>query len=434
LIDGTTVSGAVDDRIATGTGVELTLENFWSSPDAEDEVIAVTRGRALELVESVPWSEEEGDLAQVEFAPEIEISLTIWVVKGPWEEGYDHAVEQLLTLDSLWWQERVGIRRGAIELVDATATNNAGFYHQFDCSDRQALEQTIGSRPGRINVYRVESVSGTPFAAEACGLGSGFVALGQSTSSDILVHEIGHSFGLEHPQGIAGLGEENVMADLSSQRAFLTEGQVFRAHVDPGSVINSLYGARPGEPVRSCPHAAASATCPPLATRIWPDVSASPVEPEPQAVPPQPEELVEGWLLRDCEVGGADVRKGLRKQADRVVELSLAAFHEGPPKALVARVERAARARFGLRRRALGDPHRWGLSHIDLARVVEISEADYVARELTRFTLRYRTQALRGLLVVRPDLAHPLLAEAAADAGSPLREIADRLRESHSPD
>ena len=434
LIDGTTVSGSVDDRIATGTGAELTLENFWSAPDAEEELIAVTRGRALELLENLPWSVDEGDLAQVAFAPELAIPLTIWIVKGPWDEGYDDALEQLLPLVSIWWQERAGIRLGAIEIVDATASAKAGFYHQFDCTDRQALEQAIGSRPGRINVYRVESVRGTPFAAEACAFGSGFAALGQSTSDDILVHEIGHSFGLEHPLGIAGMGDENVMADPSSQREFLTEGQLFRAHVDPGSVINSIYAARPGEPVRSCPHAAASASCPPLATRIWPDVPTSSAMPAPQTVPSQPEELVESWLLQDCELAAADIQEALREQADLVAELFLAAFRKGPSKALVARAEQGAQARFVLRGRALGDPSRWGLSHLNLVRVAEISEADYVARERTRSALRYQTQALRGLLVVRPDLAHPLLAELVGDADSPLHEIAVRLLADQAPD
>jgi hypothetical protein len=441
LIDGTTGSGAIDDRIATGTGDELILENFSSGADSEEEVIGVTRGRALQLVENAPWSASEGDLARVDFGPEIEIPITIWIVKGPWDEGYDHAVEQLLPLVSIWWQERMGIRLSAVDVVDATTNPKAGFYHQFNCSDRPALEQSIGSRPGRINVYRVETVRGTPFGADACGFGSGFAALGQSTTSDILVHEVGHSFGLEHPQGIAGVGDENVMADLSIQREFLTEGQLFRSHVDPISVINSLYAARAGKPVRSCPHTAASATCPALATRIWPDVSAPPVVPaaptdasQPAADTSQPEELVQSWLLRDCELGAAEIEEGLRRQADRVAALLLAAFHDGPSRALVGRSELAARGRFALRRRALEDPDRLGVPHLNLARVAEISETDYEARERTRFASRYRTQALQGLLVVRPDLASPLLAELAGDADSPLHEIAIRLLEHRAQD
>jgi hypothetical protein len=202
--------------------------------------------------------------------------VTVWIVKGPFQAGSDHAVEHLTIATLLWRQERMGIQLGPIEFVDATGDAQAGFYYHFDCSKRQALEQTIGSRTGRINVYRVESVKGSPFAANSCDFGSGFAVLGEYASDDLLVHELGHSFGLEHPDGLAGFGNENVMASFSTSREFFPEGQVFRAHVDPVSVINSLYGARAGEPMRSCPHAAASESCPPLATRIWPDAPAGP--------------------------------------------------------------------------------------------------------------------------------------------------------------
>jgi hypothetical protein len=277
LISGTTASGPVNHRVAVGTGTELELENFRTGPNAEDELIAVTRERALKLVEGVPWSDEEGDLVEVEFGPAIEIPLTLWIVKGPFDEAYDHVAEHLLTLVSLWQQERVGVRlKVDVEVVDATGNSKAGFFHDFDCSDRQDLEQAIGSRVRRINVYRVDTVNGSSFSAEACAFGSGFAALGRSTGSDLLVHEIGHGFGFEHPDGLDGFDGDNVMAAASSTREFLTEGQTFRAHVDPHSVINSLLGARAGEPVRSCPHAAASASCLPLATRIWPDAPVVP--------------------------------------------------------------------------------------------------------------------------------------------------------------
>jgi hypothetical protein len=271
LIDGTTDSGPVDDRIATGTGAELVLENFRPGSESEGEVIALTRGRALELLENVPFTQATGDLVQIEFGPAIEIPLTVWIVEGPLDDGSLRAFDQLAEVAGLWRQERMGLRLGKVELVDATGNDKAGFYREFDCSERSEVEQVIGSRPGRINVYLVETVNGSPFAADACAFGSGFAALGRSAGSDLLVHELGHSLSLRHTDGIAGLGEENVMASFSTSRQFLTEGQVIRAHLDPSSVVNSLYAARPGKPVRSCPHEAVSASCPPLTTRIWPD-------------------------------------------------------------------------------------------------------------------------------------------------------------------
>jgi hypothetical protein len=167
-----------------------------------------------------------------------------------------------------------------------------------------------------------------------------------------------------------------------------------------------------------------------LALVVSPHLSLA--QPEPGR--PPPERLVESWLLRDCELSLADAQESLRKQADAVAELLVVAFRKGPGPALLARAEQAARARFAMRQRVLRDPARLGLPHIDLAHAADLSEADYVAREQMSFQLRYRTQALRGLVVVRSDRARPLLLEVAGDPDSPLREVAARLLDRLPPD
>jgi hypothetical protein len=444
LLDGTTATGAVDDRVETGSDSELVLENFQSGPDSAEEVIAVTRDRALDLIEDAPWTDDKGDVVRIEFDKAIEIPVTIWIVKGPYESGVSHALEHVVTANSFWQRERVGIQiqGGSIEFVDATQNPNAAYYYDFKCDrDRQFLETQIGRRPNRINIYRVETVNNSAFAADACAFGSGFVALGESTEIDLLAHEVGHNFNLEHTDDLPGLGTGNLMASFSTDREFMTEGQIFRAHVDPDSVVNALYAARPGKPVRRCGHDDVTRRCPALATRIWPDVAAQPHDGggHPSAVPtpaasssqPDSEELARRWLLRNCELGVADLLGRMLTLADAVDEILVAAFRRGPPPDLVAKSDRASRARFELRRRSLADPNSVGLSHTDLARVAEISEANYIARERSSFQLRYRAQALRGLLAVRPDRALPLLRREAGDPDSPLRDIAARLLESH---
>lgn len=146
------------------------------------------------------------------------------------------------------------------------------------------------------------------------------------------------------------------------------------------------------------------------------------------------QELAESWLLRDCELGVNAVQESLRRQPDRLAELFLAAFRTGPSDDLLARTERASRVRFALRQRVLEEPARWGLSHIDLTRVTNVSEEEYVARDLATLRLRYRTQALRGLVVARPALARPLLQGEARDGRSPLAGIAARLLADYPPD
>ncbi len=54
-------------------------------------------------------------------------------------------------------------------------------------------------------------------------------------------------------------------------RAFITEGQLFRAHLNGNSALNGVYNARAGEPTRTCGHNADNNDCPVLNTRIWAD-------------------------------------------------------------------------------------------------------------------------------------------------------------------
>ncbi len=61
------------------------------------------------------------------------------------------------------------------------------------------------------------------------------------------------------------------MHSASNVRAFLTEGQTFRAHTRPASAINAVYALRPGLLTRSCDRDTLTLTCPPIAKRIWAD-------------------------------------------------------------------------------------------------------------------------------------------------------------------
>ena len=95
--------------------------------------------------------------------------------------------------------------------------------------------------------------------------------MGSGTNDELLVHELGHNFDLEHVNGQPTFDQTNIMHSASVTREFITEGQSFRSHLDPNSTINSQYAARPGEPTRSCGHSASSNDCTELNTRIWAD-------------------------------------------------------------------------------------------------------------------------------------------------------------------
>jgi hypothetical protein len=269
LVDGTTFAGSFDDRVHSGVVDAVELGNLIGV--GRRELIAITRGRALELIEDVPWTDAVGDVVEVALPEEIHIPVTVWIVEGEYEKAEADVFEELVDTDLLWQDERVGLRLGCIEIVDATAIEDVESHADFDCIERAAFQEAVGRRPGRVNVYWVESVEDDPGAGETCGLGTDFIALGAlSGGSWVLAHEFGHTFGWEHTDE-TGVGPGNVMRQGSGRGPFVTEGQTFRAHVDSGSAINSVYGARPGRPQRWCPHDVSSPACPSVATRIWPD-------------------------------------------------------------------------------------------------------------------------------------------------------------------
>lgn len=104
--------------------------------------------------------------------------------------------------------------------------------------------------------------------------GGNLVAMGRNTSDHLFSHEIGHGFDLAHTNTLtANFDTTNVMHNASNSRNYLTEGQTFRAILDPNSAVNATYNLRPGQTTRNCGGTAqtATATCPAVQKRIWDD-------------------------------------------------------------------------------------------------------------------------------------------------------------------
>ena len=124
-----------------------------------------------------------------------------------------------------------------------------------------------------LNIYWVDTVNG--------GTGSGWsnfgaqIAMGKNTGNELMSREIGRAFSLTHTDGNANFDVMNVMASASNTRQLMTEGQLFRAHLNPSSVLNILYQARPGELTRACSFGDSGSLCPVIQKRIWADGSFS---------------------------------------------------------------------------------------------------------------------------------------------------------------
>jgi hypothetical protein len=228
-------------------------------------------------VQSVLWATGGGNqTVNVPFANEFDTPVTIWVVAGPYATTQQTALTLWQTAQQIYADERLGVRLSALEVVDATANPQAATWSAFTCGVNNAnviaIQNDIGLRPGRINVYLVNLVDGSTSRGNACSIGGGFAAIASGSAGELLVHELGHDFGLEHIDDlIASFNPTNVMHSQSSVRQFLTEGQTFRAHLRPNSAINSVYGLRPGQPTRACDRDTMLVGCPFIGKRIWAD-------------------------------------------------------------------------------------------------------------------------------------------------------------------
>jgi hypothetical protein len=235
-------------------------------------VVAFTRRRAVTVVSPESWDGCNGSVTlPLQYQAEIPVPVTIWIVRGSFFSQAFRAVDALVTTTSIWQTERMGVRFGAIRIVDATADPDASRYAAFTCANRFGLESDIGKDEGRINIYYVNTVDGGSSRGQACKIGSDFVALGSTTLDDLLSHEIGHDFGLFHVNGEATFDQTNIMHSASSTREYATEGQIYRAHLRPQSAINAVYNARVGLPRHDCGHGVETDTCLHHNRRAWPD-------------------------------------------------------------------------------------------------------------------------------------------------------------------
>ena len=276
LIDGTRLGfGVVNDDVVLTSAPVVSVGQLHSASPGSNEVIGFTRERPPQRVDA-PWSTGT-DAVAVNFAARIGIGVTVWIVHGPFAQQRDHAIDARIITEAIWDVERMGVHFSHYQILDATADPEAPDNYAFPNGDLNPaawtkLRNDIGFVNDQLNIYWVDTVDGNTtngwsnFGAQ--------VAMGRNSGDELLVHEVGHAFGLEHINTVPGFDDTNIMFPFSNSREFATEGQVFRAHLDPGSVINSVYNSRPGEIQRACPMAtaaSATASCLAIAKRMWAD-------------------------------------------------------------------------------------------------------------------------------------------------------------------
>ncbi len=275
--NGVLVSDGASTAAANYQGFATAADNVDIGVRAgAGEAIAFSRDRPPAL-QSAMWASAFGNqIVSVPFGNALHTPITIWVVAGPFATTQQTALTLWQAAQQIYTDERLGVQLSPLEIVDATANPKAATWGAFSCGVANAgvtsIQADIGVRPGRINVYLVGLVDGSTSRGNACVVGGGFAAIASGSGADLLAHELGHDFGLEHIDDLnTAFTPTNVMHSASSARQYLTEGQTFRAHFRANSAINQVYNLRPGLTTRNCDRDTLTLDCPSIMKRVWAD-------------------------------------------------------------------------------------------------------------------------------------------------------------------
>jgi len=273
LVDGIKGGAQLNDANFTASSGIRNIGMF-TAPGTNSEIIGFNSGRPVAITTSVNWTADR-DEPDLDFNNVIQIPVKVWIVKGNFATQRAMVVNHCIYTANVLSTERMGVQFNPFEIVDATGDPDASNYYNFTCGMQAGIENDIGKDANKINIYYVGTVDGSSTSGQACSIGSDFVAMGENTFSDLLVHELGHDFGLFHTNistnTSSNFNMTGIMHSGSVTREFITEGQLFRAHLLSNSALNAVYNARPGEPTRSCGHNVANETCPSIDKRIWAD-------------------------------------------------------------------------------------------------------------------------------------------------------------------
>jgi len=274
LLDGV-VGGTVENDKSYTTVANGHIDVGDVTAGSQNEIIAFQTKRPVALKESVAWTPGD-ETINVPFASEMGTKFYTWILQTPYSDMYTRAVAACIKLDQIWSNERSGLYISTFSVTDSTSDPDRSEFLDFTCSEAAALRNDIGYNSSGINIYYVNRVNfGSGFSTgNGVWCGNNTIVMGSTTSDHLAAHEAGHAFQLGHVNTLTtNFNQTNVMHNASNTREYLTEGQNFRAQLEPNSVINTTYNLRAGLTTRDCDNLneTATDTCPAVQKRIWAD-------------------------------------------------------------------------------------------------------------------------------------------------------------------
>lgn len=245
------------DEFVRGTG-PIPMGNLVSSSTCPSNVAVFSDDDAMKLLENVgAWTSRPVDALQVPLKPDrLMAPVRVWLVR---RDAKTFASESVDVANFFYNANNAGIGFDASGRQDVSRNPAATQATANGCTDLAGLTASEFFVPGRLNVYFVDQAT-TGFA---CAKNRNVMFVGTLANHSTLAHEFGHAMSLPDVESTnIGFTNQNVMFEQGGVRKVLSEGQLFRASVHCGSMLN-LNGVRaPGEPKRNCPNAFDGELCP----------------------------------------------------------------------------------------------------------------------------------------------------------------------------
>jgi hypothetical protein len=255
------------------------------------EVVAFTAGKAPAYSQAAFTS--AADTVNLNYQPMVDLRVKVWVlcadancsVSPITDDTRTDIVTKLAAAKLLFLDQGAGIQLNLNDpnlISDQTANAAKNKYHDFGSQCDKFLDLVSGILDkDALNLYIVRSVENQFGRGQTCWLPN-VAALGYLFDGGLIAHEMGHDHWLQHAelfQELAALGTKNIMHSLSTERTYLSEGEVFRMHFERNSVLNRVNAKYSNPPVRrpearSCNDGSAikpSKPCPSLGLRLWTD-------------------------------------------------------------------------------------------------------------------------------------------------------------------
>jgi len=222
-------------QIVGRQGTQDTLLYLPPAHTTGSDIVVFARGnRPLRVAPT--WTAAV-DTIHVTLLPPVEIDIDFHVQAGALVDRMETMENQLATTNNIWFNQGMGLVVGTVTVIDETdPPRDVPVVSNGLCT---------GATPGgAIRIDLISSIDGGQFTGWGCWNGRVYLGVGTERFANLLAHELGHTFTLEHTA--------TGMMFPSQPQTDVREGEIFRAHFHQQSVLNTIFAAQPSEQRRNC--------------------------------------------------------------------------------------------------------------------------------------------------------------------------------------